>query len=78
MQRHLHARLTTGFARENRSFYLDDMVVSPGDIVLCKADITGRHFTPGKPYRVLDGGAMADDLGHIVHPSARFTYAQAS
>lgn len=72
---HQRARITTGFVRPGRSFYLDDMVVSPGDTVVCKADITGQGFTPGHPYRVLPDGALLDNFGQAVRPSARFCYA---
>jgi len=44
----------------------------PGDIVICKSDITGVGFTPDKPYRVLTNGMMLDDNGELVRPSARF------
>lgn len=54
-----------------RSYYLDDMKVSPGVEIICKADLAG-HFTPGKCYKVLEKGKMKDDQGNIVIPSARF------
>lgn len=55
-----------------RSKYLDDMQPKPGSLVICKADITGTGFTPGKEYQVLPGPSLINDQGEQVVPSARF------
>lgn len=57
-------------SRIGASTYLNNMNVLPGDIVICKSDITGVDFTPDKPYRVLPNGMMLDD-DELVRPSAR-------
>lgn len=59
-------------SRIGASAYLDDMDTIPGDIVICKSDITGMSFTPDKPYRVMPNGMLIDDDGELVRPSARF------
>lgn len=72
------ARLTTGFPRPCRSFYLDDMTVTGGDIVVCRSDLTGTAFTSGRSYIVNADGTLTDDHGVRVYPSARFTYGGAA
>lgn len=72
---HTPTALITGFARPNRSYYLDDMVLVPGDLVVCRSDLTGVGFTANKAYVVREDGTVVDDLGETVRPSARFTYA---
>ena len=54
------------------SAYLDDLNLLPGSRVICKADIAGGGFTPGREYTVLPGGQLTDDAGNLVVPSARF------
>lgn len=59
-----------------RSFYLDDMQVTDGDVVVCKCAIASPQFTIGRSYRVFSGKRLMDDIGQLVHPSARFRYEQ--
>lgn len=61
----------TGFPRAGRSFYLDDLDLPAGALVICKCAMFGG-FTPGRTYAVLQGGKLRDDAGAIVRPSARF------
>lgn len=55
------------------SRYLDDLIVKPGDIVVCKTAISCPNFTPGRVYVCLGDHKIQDDLGQVVRPSARFT-----
>lgn len=71
----MYAFLTTGFARPGRSFYLDDMDVRAGDRVVCRSDLTGGAFTPGRAYTVNADRTLTDNTGTPVFPSGRFTYA---
>lgn len=64
----------TGFDRPGRSFYLDDMGLTTGAIVVCKCDTGAGAFTPGKRYQVHPAGRLKDDRGNLIVPSARFTY----
>lgn len=59
-------------SRIEASAYLDDMDTVPGDIVICKSDITGIGFTPDKPYPVMPDGMLLDDNNELIRPSARF------
>jgi hypothetical protein len=67
-----------------RSWYLDDMSLTTGDTVLCKANIAAAGITVGNVYTVeardcgyatLNG--VVDDNGHWCIPSARFQYRRA-
>lgn len=64
----------TCFPRSDRSYYLDDMRVRAGDVVVCRAAIASPHFTPGRSYTVRSCGQVLDDTGQLATPSARFTY----
>lgn len=64
----------TGYDRPKRSYYLDDMEVKAGDLVLCKCNMGMLAFTPGLLYIVQHGKQLINDLGELVKPSARFMY----
>lgn len=59
-------------SHRGKSDYLDNLDVIPGDIVVCKSDITEGYFTPKKSYKVLPNGMLLDDDNQLVRPSARF------
>ena len=66
----------TGFDRPNRSYYLDDMEVSLGDIVVCSCAgmVPDEQYTVGKEYFVHDNKQIFNDKGDLVRPSVRFKY----
>jgi hypothetical protein len=55
-----------------KSYYLDDLDVKEGDIVVCKCNSGIYPFIPHRNYKVYSGSRLSDDHGNLVVPSARF------
>ena len=55
------------------SAYLDDMPVTPGDKVICKANLAAEWIEVGKSFTVVAFGIIKDEHGNVfTFPSARF------
>ena len=56
-----------------KSYYLDDLDIKPGDIVVCKTSLCLPFWTAGQAYIVQKDGGLIDDNGiYIQYPGARF------